>query len=227
MDYQIRSAAVIIPAYNAGSSIEELIDRLYHSLPEAKIIVVDDGSIDRTGECAESKGAYVLRHQKNKGKGAALQTGFDFIKSIADIKFVVTIDADLQHRPEDILDFFFVQKQTDAEVVIGWRQRVGTSMPVHRILSNTITSAMVGFRTGVKIKDSQCGFRLIKRTVLERVRLDASGYEAETEFLIKTVKQGFRIKFVPIRTIYGGEKSHMKNWSTIVNFVKLIFRKYK
>jgi GT2 family glycosyltransferase len=100
-------------------------------------------------------------------------------------------------------------------------------MPVHRKLSNTITSALVGLRTGVKIKDSQCGFRLIRRSVIEHVRLDSTGYEAETEFLIKAARRGFTIEFVPVQTIYGKEKSYMTHWATTMNFIKVLFRKYE
>jgi glycosyltransferase involved in cell wall biosynthesis len=226
MEEQRKSTAVIIPAFNAEASIEELINRLSRSVSEARIVVVDDGSTDRTGEVAKSAGAFLLRHEKNRGKGAALQTGFDFTKGLSGIENIVTIDADLQHRPEDVLNFFLVQQQTDADIVVGSRERVGTKMPVHRILSNTITSAIVGLRTGVRIKDSQCGFRLLRREVIEKIRLESDGYEAETEFLIKAAQHGFKINFVPVRTIYGKERSYMTHWTTTVNFIKVIFRKY-
>ena len=187
---------------------------------------MDDGSTDKTSEVAKSSGVIVLQHEKNSGKGAALQTGFDYARNLVGIEFVMTMDADLQHQPEDFLKFFLVQQQTDADIVIGWRKRIGTQMPVHRLLSNTITSALVGLRTGVKIEDSQCGFRLIRRSVIERVRLESIGYEAETEFLIKAAKHGFAIQFVPINTVYGEEKSYMKHWATTVNFIKVLFRNY-
>jgi glycosyltransferase involved in cell wall biosynthesis len=226
MNTLLKSTAVMIPAYNAEASIEELVNRLHRSVGDVQIIVVDDGSSDRTSEVAKSIGAVVLRHEKNRGKGAALQTGFDYAKNLAGIEFVLTMDADLQHQPEDVPKFFLVQQQTDADIVIGWRKRIGTQMPVHRLFSNTITSAMVGMRTGVKIKDSQCGFRLIRRSVIERVQLETAGYEAETEFLIKAAQHEFTIQFVPVHTIYGKEKSYIKHWATTVNFIKVLFRNY-
>ena len=227
MGFIAETIAVCIPAFNAEHSLAELITRVRHAIGNVQIIVVDDGSTDRTNEIASSVGAVVLRHQMNFGKGTALQTGFDFFKKQTGVEFILTMDADLQHQPEDIPKFFFAQQKTNADIVIGWRERIGTRMPVHRRLSNAITSSLVGIRTGVKIKDSQCGFRLIHRNVIEHVQLESPGYEAETEFLIKAARRGFKIEFVPVQTIYGKEKSYMTHWATTVNFIKVLFRNYE
>jgi glycosyltransferase involved in cell wall biosynthesis len=222
-----KTIAVLIPAFNAENSLAELVHRLHNSIGDVQIVVVDDGSTDRTKEVAASSGAAVLRHEENRGKGAALQTGFDFLNTQAGIEFILTMDADLQHQPEDAPKFLLAQQKTGADIVIGWRERIGTRMPVLRKLSNTITSALVGIRTGTKIKDSQCGFRFIRRSVIGHIRLDSTGYEAETEFLIKAAHRGFTIDFVPVQTIYGEEKSYMTHWATTVNFIKVIIRNYK
>jgi glycosyltransferase involved in cell wall biosynthesis len=226
MDSIVHSTSVLIPAYNAGTSLEELVNRLRRSVGDMRIIVVDDGSIDNTTEIAHLVGATVLRHDKNCGKGATLQTGFDFLKKQPDVEFILTLDADLQHQPEDIQKFFNIQQQTSADIVIGWRERAGTKMPVHRIISNTLTSALVSLKTGMKIKDSQCGFRLIRKRVLENIQLESRGYEAETELLIKAAQLKFKIEFVPVYTVYGSEKSYMTHWATTMNFLKVLLRKY-
>jgi glycosyltransferase involved in cell wall biosynthesis len=227
MGFLTKTVAVLIPAFNGECSLAELVSRLRTAIGKVMIVVVDDGSTDRTKEVATSVGAVVLRHEKNRGKGAALHTGFDYLKEQTGIEFILTMDADLQHRPEDVPKFLLVQQKTNADIVIGWRERIGTRMPIHRKLSNTVTSVLVGMRTGVKIKDSQCGFRLIRRSVIESVQLESTGYEAETEFLIKAARRGFKIEFVPVQTIYGAEKSYMTHWATTMNFIKVIFRKYK
>jgi glycosyltransferase involved in cell wall biosynthesis len=228
MGFITKTIAVLIPAFNAECSLAELVDRLRNAIGNVQIVVVDDGSTDRTNEIAASIGAVVLRHDKNQGKGAALQTGFDFLKKQVEIEYILTMDADLQHLPEDVPKFLLVQQKTNADIVIGWRERIGTRMPAERKLSNTITSALVGMRTGVKIRDSQCGFRLIRRSVIEEIRLESTGYEAETEFLIKAAQRGFKIEFVPVQTIYGAEKSYMTNWWAItVKFIKVLFRNYR
>ncbi len=227
MEFTAKAIAVLIPAFNAESSLIELVTRLRKAIGEILVVIVDDGSTDRTNEIAVSIGAIVLRHLKNLGKGAALQTGFDYLNKQSQIEFIITMDVDLQHQPEDISNFLIVQRQTNADIVIGWRERIGTRMPLHRRLSNLITSALVGMRTGIKIKDSQCGFRLIRRSVIESIQLESAGFEAETEFLIKAARRGFKIEFVPVKTIYGNEKSYMTHWATTLNFIKVILRKYK
>ena len=215
---------VMIPAYRAERTLPELTRRVRGVMPDAGILVVDDGSPDATAIAAGTNGATVLRHAVNKGKGAALQTGFDYIRFHTPADFVLTMDADLQHLPEDIPNFIGVQKEMDADIVVGWRQRKGTRMPFHRRMSNTITSALVGIRTGIRIKDSQCGFRLIRKIVLEKVFTVSSGYEAETEFLIKAAKRGFRFAWAPVQTVYGEEKSYMTHWKTTVKFIEVLFK---
>jgi glycosyltransferase involved in cell wall biosynthesis len=226
MDSSVRAAFVLIPAYNAGASLKELVNRLHSSMADMRIVVIDDGSTDNTGELARSVGTIVLRHDKNCGKGTALQTGFDYLKKQVDVEFILTMDADLQHLPEDIRKFFDIQQKTKADIVVGCRERIGTKMPIHRILSNTISSALLSMKTGIKIKDSQCGFRLIRKKVVEKIRLDSPGYEAETELLIKAALLKYKIEFVPVSTVYGSEKSYMTHWATTVNFVKVLLRKY-
>jgi glycosyltransferase involved in cell wall biosynthesis len=168
----------------------------------------------------------VISLEKNQGKGAALRKGFGILQNNPHVKDIVTIDADLQHRPEDIPSFIRKKQQDGADVVIGKRNRAGTGMPIHRALSNAITSYLVSLRTQTKVLDSQCGFRLIGKGVLSKVTVESSGFEAETEFLIKAIKQGFKIRFVPIDTIYNGEKSHMTNWKTTLNFIRVLIRDY-
>ncbi len=161
---------------------------------------------------------------QNKGKGAALQTGFNYVLHHVLVDYVLTLDADLQHLPEDAPAFFDALQRMNADVLVGWRQRVGTNMPIHRRMSNAITSLMVGTRTGTVIRDSQCGYRLIKKNVIEQVKLETTGFEAETEFLIKAAKRKFKIEFVPIQTVYSNEKSYMTHWKTTMNFAKVLFR---
>jgi hypothetical protein len=99
-------------------------------------------------------------------------------------------------------------------------------MPLSRIVSNSLTSFLVTARTGISIPDSQCGYRLIGREVLESVVVDAEGYEAETELLIKAAAHGFRIGWVPVNTIYRGEKSHMTHWTTTKQFIRTLLKEY-
>ncbi len=222
---QARRFALIIPALNAERTIGRLLDEAQRYIPADGVIVVDDGSSDATAAVAESKGCAVIRHERNRGKGAALQTGFDAaVKRTIDA--VLTMDADLQHDPHSIPDFLLVFASGKFDVLIGSRLHDKRGMPMHRVLSNTITTSLVKARTGARIADSQSGFRLIGKRVLEEVRLESTGFEAETEFLIKAAARGFRFGSIPIRTIYAGEQSHMTHAATTMNFIRVLFHDY-
>ncbi len=218
--------AVVVPAYNASGTIGELLRRLKEFVPVGHIFVVDDGSSDATGLVAEREGANVVRLGSNSGKGAALTKGFDLLKNNESFEFVATLDADLQHPPEKLGAFIEEANTSKVDIVIGQRGRRGTRMPIHRRLSNAITSFLVSARTGQRILDSQCGYRLIRRNVLLRITTASSGFEAETEFLLRAAKHNFRVSFVPIETVYNGEKSHMTNWKTTVHFIRVLLQGY-
>lgn len=217
--------AVLIPSYNASATLPALLERTLAYIPHDQIVVVNDGSTDATADAAERFQVTVVAHQSNRGKGAALQTGFEHIlrgKSDA----VITMDADLQHEPEMIPSFIALFKTEHTDVIIGSRMHDTAAMPFHRYLSNTITSGLVRLRTGAVIRDSQSGFRLISRRVLEHVKLQSVGFEAETEFLIKAAAFGSTFASLPIKTIYAGEKSNMTHLRTTLQFIRVILKRY-
>ena len=191
------------------------------------MIVVDDGSTDETASVATALGATVLNHRSNRGKGAALRTGFDYVLAADQFDSAITMDADLQHDPADLPAFLAAWQTHETELILGFRRKLGSGMPLHRVVSNTITSALVSARTGVRIRDSQTGYRLIARAVLAAVRIESDGYEAETELLIKAAGKGFRISGVPIATIYAGAPSHMTHWRTTKQFLHVLLKEYE
>ena len=218
---------VLIPAYNAARTLPELLERSRQAgvVAPSDILVINDGSSDTTRAIAKHNGVGLIDHLENKGKGAALQTGFDYALSKG-YDAVITMDADLQHKPEDLPRFIQLASLQQYDVIIGSRLHNKKGMPLHRILSNTLTTFFVKMRTGVNITDSQSGFRFIKRQVLKEVRLLSNGFEAETEFLIKAAAFGFSFGSLPIDTIYAGEKSHMTHIQTTINFIKVLFKQY-
>jgi glycosyltransferase involved in cell wall biosynthesis len=226
VDNHFNRLAVLIPAFNAERTLGQLLANVAQQVPVSNILVVDDGSTDSTASVARHHSVIVIQHKVNQGKGAALNTGFRELANNTGIDALVTLDADLQHRPEDIASFVHMQERSGAEIVVGNRNRVGTSMPVHRRISNTITSFLVSARTGKAIPDSQCGFRLLTKEAYASIRTESSGFGAETEFLIKAARRGFRIESVPIGTIYDNEGSHMRNWETTVSFIRVLFKDY-
>ena len=219
--------AVLIPALNAALTLPQLLASLKPLVAGGSVVVVDDGSTDETAAVAKAAGVVVLRHEVNRGKGAALRTGFDYVASSSGHDSVITMDADLQHDPKDVPKFLSAWEAGNSDLILGYRRRIGSGMPFHRVLSNSITSALVSARTGIRIRDSQTGFRLIGRRVLSALVIQADGYEAETEILIKAARMGFRIAGVPIATIYSGAPSHMTHWTTTKRFLQVLLREYK
>lgn len=214
---------VVIPAYNAESTIEEVVMRTRKIDPQIKIIVVDDGSKDRTAELARKAHAEVISHDRNRGKGIALQTGFS--KAIANgADAIITLDADLQHAPEEIPKFVQKWLDTDADLIIGTRKHEIGKMPPLRIFTNTVSSLLVSLSAGRTVKDSQSGYRLVSRRLIETIPTQCPGYGVESELVIKAAIRGYRIEAVPIATIYGDEKSYIHPVKQPLLFIGLILR---
>jgi glycosyltransferase involved in cell wall biosynthesis len=214
--------AIIIPAYNAGTTIAELIEKTSRFVGREDIVIIDDGSCDQTLEIAGGTGAVILRHEANKGKGEALKTGFEYARRRA-YPAVITLDADLQHDPECIPDF--VRKASEfSGIIIGTRRRNLKIMPFGRWLSNNLTSTIVSVLAGQSIRDSQSGYRLITAQVLKRVKLESGKYDLESEILIKAKRKGFEIAETPIGTLYAGGRSSINPLVDAVRFIRLMWK---
>jgi len=200
--------AVLIPAYNEEKNIGILVSKLKKNY--SSIIVVDDGSTDRTNLYARENGAVVLSHPACRGKGEALKTGFMHVME-NNIAAVVTLDGDGQHPVEDIPGFEKAYRRNKrAGVWVGKRRIKGTKMPLIRRMTNMSMSVFISFLAGQWIPDTQCGFRLIKREVISAVKLNTSHFETESELLIKASWKGFAISSVCISTVYDDEKSKIR-----------------
>lgn len=210
---------MLIPACNAQATIGSLVSQLRGE--SLDVLVVDDGSLDGTAETAQSLGAKVIKHSKNLGKGRALRTGFAYILRFG-YDGVITLDADGQHNPSFLP--LFLEEAKRADLVVGSRMKERKSMPWPRVLSNRLTSVVVSALTHTKVEDSQSGYRLIKKRVLERIGLRTSRFQMESELLIKGAKAGFRIGSVPIDTLYQGESSLINPILDTFRFIALAFR---
>jgi glycosyltransferase involved in cell wall biosynthesis len=211
----------VIPAKDAEATIGRVVRDLRAVLPETTVLVVDDGSSDATGDRAREAGATVLRHAVNRGKGAALQTGFDeALRMGADA--VLALDADGQHDPAAAPGL--VQALANAEVVVGSRGHERAGMPWLRRKTNDVTSWWVSALAGVRIEDSQSGYRAISASALRAVRPVSRRFEYESEFLIDAARAGFRIGAAPIPTLYNAPGSHIHPVRDTVRFVRLVLR---
>src|SRR3989338_9852394 len=214
----------IVPCYNAERYVGEVIKSTKKF--NKNILVVDDGSTDNSYNILKKiKGIHIIQHSRNKGKGAALKAGFGYaLKNNFDA--VITIDADGQHKPEDIPNF--LMNFNDADIILGNRMNNIGNMPLVRILANIISSYIISRICEQQINDSQSGYRLIKKEILKSIDLERDDYHMETELLLKAAKKGYKIGEVPIKVIYGGEgMSHIKPLLVPFKFIRTITRRGK
>lgn len=227
-----QKCGIIIPVYNSAIYLKELLNQINEtqkkfSSCELTIVIVDDGSnppIDNQN--IQGLSIEWIRHPQNQGKGAALKSGFNhFLKQ--DINPIMTMDSDLQHPPKFIPVFLKKYETGKFDVIIGSRKKDSKVMPFHRIISNTLTSFIISILIGQPMPDSQCGFRLFSREVIESVQLSENRFHLESEMLIKCGWKHYRIDYVPIPTIYNQAPSAIRNVSDTLNFMTLILKLLK
>ena len=203
--------AAVIPAYNAALTIEDVVRRTAAVLP--RVLVVDDGSADGTGERAREAGARVLSHASNRGKGAALRTAFEALER-EPLDALITLDADGQHDPADIPIFLDAFRRSRAGIIVGSRSSDFTSMSRGRRFGNRFSSSALRFFCGLRLPDSQSGFRLYSMEFVRRVKPRRVAYDAEMELLVRAAEGKFRVESVPLRRFVadGRAGSRYRPW---------------
>jgi len=195
----------IIPVYNSQKTIEAVVEGARRFIRH--IVVIDDGSTDDTALLAEKAGAHVLQVTKNRGKGNALHVGFRYART-NQFDAVITLDADLQHDPFDIPAIIEKYATEKSNIVSGNRLHDSEKIPRVRCVPNRLGIFLFSRMIGQTIYDSQCGFRLYDRQVMDTITIVRDGFDAESDILLRAGKRGYRIGFVPIKTIYSeGRKS--------------------
>jgi len=190
---------VIIPAYNEERHIGEVIRGVKKHTDN--VIVVDDGSKDKTYQIAVESGAKVFYHLINRGLGGALGTGISAaLSEQADI--IVTLDADGQHDPDEIPRIIKPIIDGKADVVIGSRFLVRQSMPLFRRLGNPFLNLITFFLFGIWSTDSQSGMRAFSKKAAQSLEIYTNGMEVSSEILKEIQTKGFRLKELPIKSIY-------------------------
>lgn len=219
---------VLIPAYNEEKRVGAVVREVLEYCPH--VIVVDDGSPDDTDKVAAEAGAIVLEHVHNQGKGAALQTGFDYARAHG-YDLAITLDADGQHAPSDIPAFLQAYERTHSPVLVGNRMGDVAAMPRLRRFVNRFMSDLLSRVMGQHVPDSQCGFRLYHRSAFPAGPYDAHSqrYAAESEILLRLALEGRKIGAVTIQTIYGDEKSKVRPLADTLRFFRMLrrFKKIK
>jgi len=198
----------LIPAFNEEAHVADVVKGTApHASP---VVVVDDGSTDNTAARARDAGAIVIRHEQNRGKGCAIRTGLEYVLK-QNRSHVLLLDADLQHDPAEIPWLVACAGHNQGDLIIGEREFRKDRMSAARFYANVIGSTILSRFIGSDVADSQSGFRLIRTDLLRRVRLTGTGYEIETEMLIKLVRAGAAVQRVTVRRLqYQGAHSKLR-----------------
>ncbi len=218
-----QNVAAIIPAYEEEKHVGDIVERTLQQVDH--VLVVDDGSTDQTAANARTAGAEVIVHERNRGKGEAIQTGLRHWLERGGFGHVIILDADGQHLPEEIARFI-AAAALGAHLLVGTRMNDVRQMPFVRTVVNRYMSSTISRVCGQSIPDTQCGFRMIDAEVIPHLLHGTERFEYETEMLIIVSRKGYRIDSVPISTVYSDEVSSIHPVRDSLRFFKLI-RRYK
>jgi glycosyltransferase involved in cell wall biosynthesis len=212
----------IVPAHDEAPRIGAVARAAALHLP---VLVVDDGSTDGTAERAAEAGATVVRQVPNQGKGVALRTGFRWAIDHG-AEAAITLDGDGQHDPAEIPRFLEAWASGKPDLVVG--RRNFRSMPPTRRLANELGTLAFSWAVGRRIPDNQSGFRLVSRRLMEAtLASDEAGFEFEVEMIVTAIRAGWTIAWVPIRTIYAGQTSHIRPGRHLRRFIATTWRARK
>jgi glycosyltransferase involved in cell wall biosynthesis len=204
---------IVIPAHNEQKYIYDIVTAAKKF--SENVIVVDDGSKDNTGDMAKKAKAVVLRHIINLGKGAALKTGCDYALKHG-CSAIIAMDADAQHNPKQIPKFLESIKNHD--VVLAYRQ-LDNKMPFILRFGNRFINKTISFLYGIKIRDSQCGYRAFTADAYRKIRWKANDYSMESEMIAKIGKYKLSYAEIPIETIYADKYKG----TTVIDGIKIVF----
>ena len=218
------NVAAVIPAFLEEKHVGDVVTRTRQQLD--RVVVIDDGSADATAARARAAGAEVIVHPENRGKGEAIKTGLRHWLE-REVPYVVILDGDGQHLPEEIERFILAANSSKAGLLIGTRMNDVSSMPMVRRVVNRYMSDQISRVCGQTIPDTQCGFRLVHRDLIPDLLGGAGRFDYETEMLFIASRNGHRIVSVPISTVYSDEVSSIHPVRDTVRFVKLMRRYQK
>jgi glycosyltransferase involved in cell wall biosynthesis len=215
----LNEVTVCIPAYNEEKTIAKVIVGAMKT--GGRVIVCDDGSSDSTGEIAFALGAHLITHKANLGKGEALASLLDAARITQPVA-VVTLDADDQHDPQDIVSVVEPILRGEADVVVGMRAMDSKEVPRDRAFGNKVLDQLTSASAGVNLKDTQSGFRAYSLTAINRINFHQHGMAVESQTLIDAAKLGLRIREVPITVRYEGipqKRSKIVHVSEVIDYL--------
>lgn len=214
---------VIIPAYREQGRIGTVVREVKGYIDS--VVVIDDGSPDKTADEAATSGAVVVKHDINSGKGVALESGFEWAYKKG-YKFLITMDADGQHAAEDLPAFLSAYNDGEYDVIIGNRMWGSEDMPLVRRITNKIMSWLLSRRMKQYVPDTQSGYRLYACKVIKDIKCRSLRFNAESEILLILAAKNVAIGAIPIKVIYGDEKSKINPLKDTVRFFRML-RKFR
>ncbi len=217
-----RNVAAVIPGYHEEVHVREVTERTCAQLDH--VLVIDDGSADATAARAREGGAEVIIHPVNLGKGESIKTGLRHWLAREEIEFILILDADGQHLPDEIGRFLAAANASEAGLFLGTRMNDVRDMPFVRRTVNRYMSRRISRLCGQDVPDTQCGYRMVHRSLAPHLLAGTSRFDYETEMLIIASRAGFRIASVPISTIYSDEVSSIHPVRDTLRFLKLMRR---
>jgi glycosyltransferase involved in cell wall biosynthesis len=226
-DSPLRTSDVwlVVPLYNEGAVIADVVCEARRSFPH--VVVVDDGSSDGGADAAAAAGAVVVRHPVNLGQGAALQTGFEYARSVPSMRCVVTFDADGQHQVSDVLEMVAKAKAEDLQVVFGSRFLDDRTTP--SFMKKVVLRLAVGYTnltTGTKLTDAHNGLRVLRRDVVERLDLTQNRMAHASELVAQIGDMNVRYGESPVHILYTDYSTSKGQslWNSVNILVELILR---
>ncbi|MEM7169024.1 MAG: glycosyltransferase family 2 protein [Pseudomonadota bacterium] len=218
----LKNCAVVIPAYNESATIVRLVQQCLEHTPH--VIVVDDGSQDGTADLLVDCPVTLVRHKENRGKGESLIAGFQAaLRQGAD--WIITLDGDGQHRPEDIPSFLDAALQHPSHIIIGSRAHDRAAFPLARYRANRFADFWISWASGCPTMDSQSGFRLYPRSVVEKVLSqndNVGGFVFESEVLIRAAWAGHNNLAIPIPALYSGTMQRESHFRPVADITKIV-----
>ncbi len=222
MNMNKHTALVLIPAYNAGKYLDDLIIRVKKYVCDENMLFIDDGSTDNTLEKLREHEVKYISFKQNRGKGAGLLAGFEYAIE-RNYRSVLTLDADLQHLPEEIPRFFALDN--GKRFILGVRDIDLKVMPFERWLTNNLSSIIISIFSTKRMRDTQTGYRLIPTSLLEAIDLKTTNYDLESEMLFKAGQTDLEMAEVPISTVYEGSHSYINPFVDTGRFIKQTWKR--
>lgn len=222
----MKKILLAIPAYNEERFLDALLFDIKRFFPELAVLIVNDGSTDGTANIISKHKTMCIVHSENQGKGASLKSAFRFAQKNG-YDWVITMDGDGQHPAKSIEEFLTAIRQDNADLILGNRIARKGMMPIHRQMSNAITSVLVSLCAGsFRVHDSQCGFRAVRMQSMKPAHYSENGFQFESEMILRMGKCGYRFSEVPIETVYGKEKSSINVFYDTIKFAALILKSF-